>query len=114
MVRSMLNSKNLPKELWGEAVSTATYVLNICPPKKLNGITPKECLSSNKPNVSHLRVFGSVAYRHVPDQLRRKLDDKSEVMILVGYHNTGGYKLFDPVKRNIVISRDVLIDEVKE
>jgi hypothetical protein len=43
-----------------------------------------------------------------------KLDDKSEVMILVGYHNTGGYKLFDPVKRNIVISRDVLIDEVKE
>jgi hypothetical protein len=51
---------------------------------------------------------------HVPDQLRRKLDDQSEVMILVGYHNTGGHKLFDPVKRNIVISRDVLIDEVKK
>jgi hypothetical protein len=110
----MLNGKNLPKELWGEAVSTATYVLNRCPTKRLNDITPEECWTGNKPNVNHLRVFGSVAYRHVPDQLRRKLDDKSEVMILVGYHNTGGYKLFDPVKRNIVISRDVLIDEVKK
>jgi hypothetical protein len=59
-------------------------------------------------------VFGSVAYRHVSDQLRRKLDDKSDMMILVGYHNTGGYKLFDPININIVISRDVLIDEVEE
>jgi hypothetical protein len=83
MVRSMLNSKNLPKELWGEEVSTATYVLNRCPTKMLDGITPEECWSGNKPNVSHLRVFGSIAYRHVPDQLRRKLDDKSEVMILL-------------------------------
>ncbi|GAU30308.1 hypothetical protein TSUD_385290 [Trifolium subterraneum] len=84
MVRSMLNSKDLPKELWGEAVATATYVLN------------------------------RLAYKHVPGQLRKKLDNKSEMMILVGYHNTGGYKLFDPINRTIVISRDVLIDETKE
>ncbi|GAU38708.1 hypothetical protein TSUD_396360 [Trifolium subterraneum] len=68
----------------------------------------------SKPSVNHLRVFGSVAYKHVPDQLRKKLDNKSEMMILVGYHNTGGYKLFDPINRTIVISRDVLIDEAKE
>jgi transposase InsO family protein len=43
MVRSMLNSKSLPKELWGEAVATATYVLNRCPTKRLEGITPEEC-----------------------------------------------------------------------
>ena len=30
MVRSMLKGKNLPKEFWGEAVSTATYILNRC------------------------------------------------------------------------------------
>lgn len=41
-----------------------------------------------KPNISHLRVFGSLAYRHVPDQLRKKLDDKGEQMILVGYCGT--------------------------
>ena len=30
MVRSMLKDKNLPKEFWGEAVSTETYILNRC------------------------------------------------------------------------------------
>ncbi|PNX94022.1 equilibrative nucleoside transporter 3-like protein [Trifolium pratense] len=100
MVRCMLKGKHLPKELWGEAISTATYTLNRCPTKRLKGITPEECWS--------------VAYKHTPDQLRKKLDDKSTMMILVGYHSTGGYKLYDPVNKNVVISRDVVIDELKE
>lgn len=29
----------------------------------------------------------------------------------MGYHPTGAYKLYDPVKSRIVISRDVIIDE---
>lgn len=48
------------------------------------------------------------------DQLRRKLDDKSSLMILIGYHSTGGYKLFDPLNKQVVISRDVVIDELEE
>ncbi|KAK2359039.1 hypothetical protein QL285_096166 [Trifolium repens] len=114
MVRCMLKSKHLPKELWGEAVATATYILNRCPTKKLNDVTPEECWSGNKPNISHLKVFGSLAYRHVPDQLRRKLDDKGEQMVFVGYHSTGGYKLYDPINKCVVVSRDVIIDEMKE
>jgi hypothetical protein len=114
MVRCMLKSKHLPKELWGEAVSTATYILNRCPTKRLNGTTPEEAWSGSKPNVEHLKVFGSIAYKHVPDQLRKKLDDKSETMILIGYHSTGGYKLYDPVSKVTVISRDVVFDELKE
>ncbi|GAU20588.1 hypothetical protein TSUD_297610 [Trifolium subterraneum] len=69
----------------GEAVNTACYVLNRYPTK-----------------------------RHVPDQLRSKLDDKSEVMVLVGYHLTGGYRLYDAISKSIVINRDVIIDEMKE
>jgi hypothetical protein len=61
-----------------------------------------------------MRVFGSLTYRHVPDQLRKKLDDKSTMMILVGYHPTGGYKLYDPMNKCIVISRDVVVDELRE
>lgn len=114
MVRSMLNGKHLPKELWAEAVSTAAYILNRCPTKRLDGITPEESWSGVRPSLNHLKVFGSLVYRHVPDQLRRKLDDKSNQMILVGYHSTGGYKLFDPVTKQIVISRDVIVDELKE
>ena len=114
MVRSMLKGKHLPKELWGEAVSTTTYILNRCPTKKLEGTTPEEYWSGVKPSLSHLRVFGSIEHRHLPDQLRRKLDDKSSQMILIGYHSTGGYKLFDPVNKQVVISMDVIIDELRE
>ena len=88
MVRSMLNDRHLPKELWGEVVSTATYILNRCPTNKLEGITPEGCWSGVKPSLSHLKVFGSITHRHVPYQLRRKLYDKLSQMILVGYHLT--------------------------
>lgn len=64
--------------------------------------------------MNHLRVFGFIVYRHVSVQLRNKLDDKGEVIILVGHHSTGGYKLFDATKRMVLISRDVIVDEINE
>ena len=33
MVRSMICHSNLPKSLWGEALKTATYILNKVPTK---------------------------------------------------------------------------------
>ena len=35
--------------------------------------------------VSHLFVFGSIAYPHVLDQERSKLDNKSENYVFIGY-----------------------------
>lgn len=67
MVRSMLKGKHLPNELLGEVVSIATYILNKCPTKKLEGITPEECWYAIKPSLSHLNIFGSIAHRHVSD-----------------------------------------------
>lgn len=72
---------------------------------------PEEVWSGRKPYVSHLKVFGSICYKHVPDARRNKLEDKSEAMILVGYHNTGAYRLLDPHSKKIVISRDVKVLE---
>ncbi|KAE8671027.1 hypothetical protein F3Y22_tig00112000pilonHSYRG00251 [Hibiscus syriacus] len=77
MVRSMLKSKKMPKEFWAEAVQCAIYVQNRCPHVKLDDQTPQETWSGQKPTVSHLKVFGSVAYAHVPDQRRTKLEDKN-------------------------------------
>lgn len=58
-------------------------------------------------------MFGSVCYRHIPDQLRWKLDDKGKQLILLGYQITGGYKLQNPRNLQIVVSRDVVFDELK-
>ena len=89
------------------------YILNKCPTKRLQGYTPEEAWSEKKPSVSHFRIFGSLCFRHVPEQNRKKLDDKAEPMILIGYHPTSAYKLYDPRMRKVVISRYVLINETK-
>lgn len=36
-------------------------------------------------SVSHLKVFGCIAYAHVPKKLRGKLDDKIENFIFTRY-----------------------------
>ncbi|CAJ2635289.1 unnamed protein product [Trifolium pratense] len=113
MVRSMLKEKSLPSNLWGEAVNTAVYILNKCPTKKLNNIVPEEKWSGKKPKVSHLRVFGSICYSHIPDQKRTKLQDKSRQMILVGYHPSGAYKLYDPIREKVELGRDVKVCELE-
>jgi len=48
-------------------------------------MTPKEKFTGKKPDVSHLRVFGCIAYVHVPDEKRSKLDPKVEKCIFIGY-----------------------------
>ncbi|KAE8735514.1 hypothetical protein F3Y22_tig00000340pilonHSYRG00533 [Hibiscus syriacus] len=112
MVRSMLNSKYMPKEFWAEAVQCTVYVQNQCPHAKLVNQIPQEAWSGRKPTVSHFKVFGSVAYAHVPDQRRIKLDDKSKRYIIIGYdEKTKGFKLFDPIEKKVVVSRDVHVNE---
>jgi len=110
MTRSMLKMKKMPNTFWGEAVRTATYILNRCPTKKLDQI-PEEIWTGSKQSAKHLKVFGSLCYMHILDAKRRKLGDKSEPMILVGYHETGAYRLYHHVNHSILISRDVKICE---
>src|SRR4051812_42609992 len=84
MTRSMLKENKLPLNIWGEAVAFVAYVLNMCPTKRLKEIVPLEKWTKEKQSVSHLKVFGSVCYKHVPEARRKKMDDRSRVMLLVG------------------------------
>jgi len=94
-------------------VETANYILNRCPTQNSVSLVPEQVWSGRKPSVQHLRVFGTLCYTHVPDQKRRKLDDKSEAMIFNGYHPTGSYKLYNPKKKKVIYNRDVQFDELK-
>ncbi|KAL0293887.1 UNVERIFIED_CONTAM: Retrovirus-related Pol polyprotein from transposon TNT 1-94 [Sesamum radiatum] len=112
MARTMLKSKEMPKEFWAEAVACAVYLLNRSPTRSLEKITPQEAWSGWKPSVKHLRVFGSICYVHVPEQQRTKLDDRSKKMVFLGYDESSkGYKCFDPIAKKVVISRDVEFEE---
>jgi transposase InsO family protein len=114
MVRSLLKAKKLPKQYWAEAISCALYLLNRCPTKSLQAVTPQEAWSGHKPSVTHLRVFGYVAYVKILVARRTKLDDKSEKCIFVGYgERRMGYKLYNPITKKVIMSRDVIFEEDK-
>jgi hypothetical protein len=48
-------------------------------------MTPEEKFTNKKLDVSHLRVFGCIAYVHVLDEKISKLDPKAEKCIFIGY-----------------------------
>ncbi|MCO5579352.1 hypothetical protein L7F22_033207 [Adiantum nelumboides] len=112
MARCMLMAKSLPHKLWMEAVACAARVLNRCPTCALKIITPYESWYDRKPSVSYLRVFGCLAYAHIPQQLRGKLDDKAVKCIFVGYSSgSKGYRLYKPTTNKIFESRDAIFAE---
>lgn len=76
--------------------------------------TPKEAYSGKRPDISHLRIFGSPIYMHVKKDARKKLDLTAEVGIFVGYtdmpHN---YRVYLPDSRKTFVRRDIKFQEEK-
>ena len=59
-----------------------------------------------------MRIFGSIAYAHVPHQGISKIDDRSVKHVFVGYDaSSKGYKLYNPSNNKVVVSRDGEFDE---
>ena len=79
--RAMLEEKSMPKFYWAEVDRTTMYIHNWIGEK----VSPHELYFWLNPNLRHLRVFGNIAYVHVPDEKRKKLDGKSEKCILIGH-----------------------------
>ena len=111
--RAMIAHAGLPNRYWAEAVATAAYVRNRTPTTAIKqNTTPYERWYGRKPNLSHLKVFGCVAYAHIPNAERRKLDKKAKKFRFVGYSKKSkGYRLFDEETQKIVTRRDVTFNE---
>jgi hypothetical protein len=110
--RSMLKEKGLPGWFWGEAVTTAAYLLNRVPCKAVNGKTPFEVWYGKRPAVHHLKTFGGIVYVYNTKPHLKKLDDRGRKMIFVGYERgTKACKAYDLVTKKVTITRDVVFDE---
>jgi transposase InsO family protein len=108
MARSLLKEKSLSNTFWAEAVACSAYLLNRSPTTKLKMKVPQEAWSGTKLNVAHLRTFRCIAYAHIPSELRKKLDDRSEKCIFTGYSETSkAYRLYNPISKKLILSRDV-------
>ena len=108
----MLKAKQLLGVFWGEAVTTAVYLLNRSSSKSIGGKTPYELWTGSAPGVQHLRTFGSIAHMKLTAPNPKKLDDRSRRTIFVGYEaGSKAYRLYDPLARRVHVSRDVVFDE---
>ena len=108
--RAMIFGASLDKCFWGEAVLTATYLINLTPTKALRqNKTPYELWHSKKPQLKYLKVFGSTVYIHNKTR-KTKFDEKSWKGILVGYE-PNGYKVWNVETERFSVVRDVIVDE---
>ncbi|GBO39993.1 Retrovirus-related Pol polyprotein from transposon TNT 1-94 [Araneus ventricosus] len=93
-VKTLLISSGVAQKFWGEALLCFTYTWNrVC--HKDGNKTPFEKYSGKKPSVSHLKPFGCLAYVGVPKQIRKKLDMRAKLGIMMGYAlHTKGYRIW--------------------
>ena len=111
MARSMLEHRHVPKQFWAKAVTIAIYLLNWSPTVAVKGKTSKEAWLGRKPRISHLKVFGSLAFVWIPDASCTKLDAKSQKLMLAGYSSLHkAYRLIDVETSCLIYSR-VVFDE---
>ena len=67
----MVQSKGLSLNYWVEEINYANYIVNRTPTKALKNITLEEAWTKLEPHVSHFRLFGNVAWAHIPNEKRK-------------------------------------------
>nr|GEV04078.1 zinc finger, CCHC-type [Tanacetum cinerariifolium] len=116
LVNSMLSYSGLSERFWGEAMSTACYLLNMVP-NKMNKTTPYELWYKKRPNMSFLRVWGCRAVVRLPDPKRKTLGEKGIDCIFVGYaEHSRAYRFYviepnDSISINSIIESKAIFDE---
>lgn len=113
MSRALMHAHNeIPNGLWAEISKAAVYILNRTGPTPVDGKSPHQLWYNKKPKINHLRIIGCNCYVHIPKQKRlRKLENKAEKGILIGYDGDEGYRVYDVKNLKLMRSRDVVFDE---
>jgi hypothetical protein len=118
MARSMMKAKKIPVEFWGETVTMTVFILNRAPTKAWKGKMPFEAWHGRKPNVSFLKTFGCVGHVKNTKPHLGKLEPCASVgllppMVLLDFEEgSKAYRLYDPKGGRVVVSRDVVFDEM--
>ena len=111
-ITAMLTEAHLPASYWGYALAAMVHIHNRSPTSALTAMTPYECIYGHKPNVSHLRIFGCLAYVNVQKDKRKGLQSHTQKCIFVGYPGQyKGWRFLDLQTRKELISDTAVFDE---
>ena len=84
-MRALLFDAEAPDEFWAEALNTANELRNASYMDTVKGV-PYELFYQKKLQMNKFRIFGCLAYVHVPEAHRKgKLAPRGEAGIFVGY-----------------------------
>ena len=118
VVRASLLEAHMPTSYWGEALTSAIYLINRVPSRTLQFQTPFQALhnSIHAPPISNLppRVFGCVAFVHLHKHQRSKLTPQAVRCVFLGYApNQKGYRCYHPPTNSMYTTLDVVFHEDK-
>jgi hypothetical protein len=115
IARKLRIQSKLPHKLWPYIVAHATRLLNRIPVQRKQWQTPFQTVHGRKPNLSYLKIIGSLAYVLIKNKkdrpARAKLQEKALKGWLVGLDATNIYRVWIPQLHRVVRSRDVQVDE---
>jgi histone deacetylase 1/2 len=110
---TLLAHGSVPFRFWGDAFSTACFLLNRFPSRVINMQTPLERLLGEKPDYTFFKVFGCACWPHLRPYNKRKLEFRSKKCVFLGYSPLHkGYKCLHVPTNRVYISRDVVFDEM--
>ena len=115
--RTLLIQASAPQNLWGFAAMTAVHLINRLPTKSLDLKSPLEILENRFPDVRlktglPVKIFGCVVYVHNPVHKNNKWSTKALKCVFLGYSQTQkGYKVYHPISRKYLVTKDVIFDE---
>ena len=118
VARSLLFEYNMPKVYWDCAITTAIYLINRMPSKIINFETPLKKLSTfvTIPSILNLppKIFGCVAYVHIPKNQRTKIEPCAMRCVFVGYGtHQKGYRCYNPTTKRMFLTMDVTFVETE-
>lgn len=116
VVCASLFGMNVSRLYWGEAVKSATYLINRTPSRVIKFQNTHQKLQKllSIPSMPNLvpQVFGCITYVHVLKLQRSKLDPRARKYIFVGYAEfQKGYRCYDPLTNTVHTSLDVSFRE---
>ena len=125
MVSLMMAQANLPISFWGDALLTATYILNHVPSKSVPR-TPYELWTGAKPNLENLWPCGYAVFVHNTFYKYGKLGPRASKKIFIRYlesskgyvmygeHSDGGMTEIESCDVNFIEDDNPSISEAKD